>query len=121
MRVYTRTLAAADVQALYLGTEPVLALPFDEAWAASGALLPDTSGWRRQATLNTGMSSFDGGNKAMAGQVGPYAVHFDGTYDYVSAGDVNETDAFGDCHHQPVVHARSAGGSWPVAETGPPR
>ena len=51
VRVYTRTLAAADVNALYLGSGPVLALPFDEAWAANGTLLPDDSGWQRQATL----------------------------------------------------------------------
>lgn len=94
VRVYSRTLAAADVNALYLGTEAVLALPFEERSAFNGTLLPDVSGWQRSATLSAGAN--DKSNKATTGKVGQYALHLDGADDYVNLGDVNETDAFGD-------------------------
>ncbi len=83
--VLDRALSADEIRALYRGSGPLLALPFDEAWAVNGATPEDASGWAHQAVLNSGAG--DGLNKAVPGAVGPRALHFDGVDDYVSVPD----------------------------------
>ncbi len=82
VRIFSRGLSEAEVKALYAGPGPLLALSFEEPWATEGTILPDTSGWEHSGTLHTG----DALNKAVSGQVGTYALRFDGTDDYVSVG-----------------------------------
>jgi subtilisin-like proprotein convertase family protein len=81
VRILNRALSAPEVKTLYLGSEPVLALPFDRAWSTDGSRLTDASGWGQQATLNTGAA--DEFNKAAPGVVGTYALEFDGVNDHV--------------------------------------
>jgi hypothetical protein len=38
-------LSAEEIRTLYRGSGPLLALPFDQAWVVTGALLNDDSGW----------------------------------------------------------------------------
>ncbi|MEJ5309992.1 MAG: LamG-like jellyroll fold domain-containing protein [Anaerolineae bacterium] len=83
--VLDHALSADQVRALYRGSGPALALPFDQAWAVNGATPEDTSGWAHQAVLNSGAG--DALNKAVPGAVGPRALHFDGVDDYVSVPD----------------------------------
>ncbi len=84
VRIFTRALTKAQVMDLYQGPGPVLALPFEVPWATNGATVTDASGRRNDGTLEAGTT--DGANKAMAGQVGYYALQFDGVDDYVNAG-----------------------------------
>lgn len=93
VRVYTRTLATADVKTLYLGAGPLLELDFEKSLMTNATVLPDSSGWGHNGTLQTGSDAL---NKAVAGKIGTYALQFDGTDDYVSAGDLDEADGFGD-------------------------
>ncbi len=81
VRVLDRALSAPEVKTLYLGSGPVLALPFDQAWVVTGTVLSDVSGWGQQARLNAGAG--DEVNKATTGAVGPYALEFDGVNDHV--------------------------------------
>jgi subtilisin-like proprotein convertase family protein len=81
VRLFNRSLSAAQVKALYRGTGPALVLPLDEAWAGNGSTLPDLSGAERTAALHTGAN--DAANKATAGAVGSYALSFDGVNDFV--------------------------------------
>ena len=78
LQVYERTLNLDEIQALYLGAAPVLHLPLEAAWANDGAILPDTSGWDNHAYLTTGSQT----NNTSTGQVGAYALEFDGLDDY---------------------------------------
>jgi len=88
VRMLDRALAT-DVlrEQLYLGSDPMLALPFDEAWALDGSRLPDASGWAHDGTLHTGT---DNTNKAVPGAVGApppvgrFGLQLDGVDDYVS-------------------------------------
>jgi uncharacterized repeat protein (TIGR01451 family) len=84
VRIFSRALTADDVRVLYFGSGPVPHLPFDTSPATDGTILPDVSGWGYDGTLETGTG--DTANKAVSGQVGPYALSFDGTDDYVNAG-----------------------------------
>jgi subtilisin-like proprotein convertase family protein len=83
--VLDHALSADEVRALYRGNGPLLALPFDQAWVVTGALLNDDSGWGRQAVLNSGTG--DAVNKAVPGAVGPYALKLDGIDDRVPVSD----------------------------------
>jgi len=81
VRIFNRALSSAEVQALYLDTggQPTLRLPFDERRAVGG----DTfAAGDLIATLNAGAG--DTANKAVAGQVGAFALRFDGVDDTVS-------------------------------------
>ncbi len=84
LRIFNRGLSADEVRALYTGSGPLLVLPFEESWMTDGATLPDASGWGHNGTLETGAN--DAADKSVSGQVGSYALSFDGTDDYVSAG-----------------------------------
>ena len=84
VRIFDHALSATEIKALYRGAGPVLALPFDEAWAMDGTALADQSGWTYQVTLHSGAG--DANNKAAPGKVGPYAFGADGTGDYISVG-----------------------------------
>jgi len=88
VRIYNRALSIAEIETLYLGRDPLLALPFDigQGWATDGAMLADGSAWDHTVTLHTGGPV----NKAVAGQEGPHALAFDGGNDYVAvAADPN--------------------------------
>lgn len=80
VRILDHALPPDQVRALYLGSGPLLALPFDQEWATDGATLADDSGWEQPAVLVSG----DALNKAVPGAVGTYALRFDGIDDYVS-------------------------------------
>jgi hypothetical protein len=82
VRILNRTLSAADVQSLYTGSGPLLVLPFEQAWASAGAYLPDDSGWGNDGALQAGAGDLE--NKAVVGEVGDYALGFDGVNDSVS-------------------------------------
>jgi len=82
VRLFQRALSNEEIQALYLGAGPLLALPMDEVWAVGGTILPDSSGWTHDGILHTGAG--DATNKAQPGQVGAYALDLDGADDYVS-------------------------------------
>ncbi len=81
VRIFSRALPAAEVKSLYTGAGPLLALDFDKAWAADGAVLPDGSGWGHDGILVAGAN--DTAGKATTGQVGSGALRFDGVDDYV--------------------------------------
>jgi len=85
VRIFNRALSADEIRSLYLGSGPVLHLPFDDPWVTDSAKLEDTSGWHHRATLHSGAN--DAVNKAVAGGVGPYALAFDGVDDYASVPD----------------------------------
>ncbi len=91
VRIFNRGLPAADIAALYAGTNlsgstgpadtgPVLQLGFEAAWATNTATIEDTSGAGRHGTLNAG----DTANRAVAGQVGTHALTLNGSTDWVS-------------------------------------
>jgi len=90
LRIFDRTLGAAEIRELYLGTAPVLHLPLDEAWVSDDTPLPDASGWSQAGLLSTG--SNDRVNKASTGKVGPYALNFDGNDDVIRVPDSNALD-----------------------------
>ena len=55
VRVFDHALTDSEVKRLlYLGTGPVLALPFEEQRATGGSEQEDTSGWQHHAVLDTG-------------------------------------------------------------------
>jgi hypothetical protein len=80
VRVFDRVLSPDEIQALTLGSGPLVALSFDEPWAADGGTVHDESGWEHHGTLHTG----DALNRAVPGKVGAHALQFDGVDDYVS-------------------------------------
>ncbi len=84
VRFFKRGLTPEEVEALYRlrPDGPILELPFDGDWAVDGKVLYDASDAGHDAMLHTA----DAFNKAVVGQVGPYALQFDGTDDYVSVG-----------------------------------
>ena len=88
VRIFERTLDAAEIEAVYVGSGgPMLALPFDNAWAADGARLADESGWSHHVTLHATPlygGTEDPANKAVPGQVGLHGLAFDGVDDYAS-------------------------------------
>ncbi|MBC8422435.1 MAG: hypothetical protein H8E01_00230, partial [Chloroflexi bacterium] len=90
VRVFDRVLSADEIRSLYLGSGPVLALPFDEPWATDSATVLDDSGWEHDGTLNT----VDAFNKAVPGKVGAYALQFDGVDDYVSVMQSHDLDRY---------------------------
>ena len=93
VRVFARGLSSEAIRALWLGDRALLSLPFDAPLAADGALLTDDSGWKQPAILHSGVA--DGGNKAVPGHQGSYALDFDGVDDYVSLPvHVKESDDF---------------------------
>ena len=63
----------------------MLQLDFEQAWAAGGAVVADSSGWGLTGTLHTGAQ--DVINKAAPGQVGAYALGFDGVDDNLAIAD----------------------------------
>ncbi len=80
-RMFDRALPAETLrERLYLGSDPVLRLTLDEAWAVDGALLSDASAWGHNGVLRTGA---DAANKAVSGAVGDSSLLFDGVDDYV--------------------------------------
>ena len=81
VRVFDRALAAAEIQALHIGSGPVLDLSFEREWAAGGDSVDDSSGWRHHGTLYTGAD--DTASKAATGQVGSYALSLDGVNDQI--------------------------------------
>jgi hypothetical protein len=82
LRVYRRALDAAEIETLYLGRDPLLALNFDvgQGWATDGAGLADDAVWNHEVTLHTR----DARNKVTPGQEGAYALTFDGSDDHVA-------------------------------------
>ncbi len=82
VHLYSRALSAAEIETLYRGSAPLLALNFDagQGWATDGAALVDASAWDHAVSLHTG-GPF---NTAVAGQVGAHALTFDGINDYVA-------------------------------------
>ena len=91
VRVFDHALTDSEVKRLlYLGTGPVLALPFEEQRATGGSEQEDTSGWQHHAVLDTGAA--DVGNKAASGQVGSYALQFDGVDDSAAIPDSDALD-----------------------------
>jgi hypothetical protein len=92
VQVFDRALDYGEIQTLFHGAGPALALPFDEAWAADGTALADESGWDHSATLYTGAAT----NQAVSGQVGAHGLAFDGVDDYVSVVPHTSLDLTGD-------------------------
>ena len=90
VRIFSRALTAGDVRALYTGSGPLLVLPFEKQWAADGGVQEDASGWQHDAVLYT--STGDSANKAVTGQVGSYALQFDGVDDYAVIPDDDTID-----------------------------
>jgi Concanavalin A-like lectin/glucanases superfamily/Bacterial TSP3 repeat len=88
LRIFNRGLTPAEVMALYTGSGPLLALSFEKPWATHGAALPDSSGWGHDATLQAGTT--DSANKSVSGQVGSYALSFDGVDDYANVGSTSD-------------------------------
>ena len=84
VRIFDRGMAASEVTALYQGVDAVLELAFEDGRTTGGAKLADSSGWEHEAVLNTGTG--DTANKAATGQVGNFALSFDGVDDEVNAG-----------------------------------
>ena len=85
VRIFDHALSDAEVMALHQGSGPLLRLDFEQPVMTDGALLPDSTNWGHHATLQTGTS--DVANKAASGQVGAYALTFDGVDDQVNAGN----------------------------------
>jgi hypothetical protein len=85
VRLFTRALSVDEIKALYTGSGPLLVLTFEQSWAADGDSVGDTSGWAHHGTLRSGTE--DSANKAVPGQVGNYALGFDGTDDHVTIDD----------------------------------
>ena len=79
VRLINRALTVDEIKDLYLGSAAVLQLDFEKPWVTDLTDLPDASGWGHDATLHTG----DAANQATSGQVGAYALKFDGTNDNV--------------------------------------
>jgi hypothetical protein len=85
VRLFSRALTLEEIKALYTGSGPLLDLPFEESWATDGDRVSDASGWDHHGTLRTGAGDAD--NKATVGQVGSYALSFDGANDAVEIDD----------------------------------
>ena len=85
VRVFNAALTESQIRALYLSANGglVLSLPFEESWMVDGSAVTDDSSWNHNGALHTG----DMTNKAVAGNVGAYALQFDGVDDYVSVPD----------------------------------
>jgi len=82
VRMFDRALSADALRKqLYLGGNPTLHLPMDEAWAVDGSRLPDASGWQHDGALHTGANA---NNKATSGAVGGFGLTLDGVDDYVA-------------------------------------
>jgi hypothetical protein len=91
VRVFDHALTADEIKILlYTGSGPVLVLPFEKQWAADGSEQEDASGWQYNAVLYTG--SGDSGGKAVTGQAGRYALHYDGVDDYAVVPDNDAID-----------------------------
>lgn len=85
VRVLNTALNEVQIRALYLSASDglVLTLPFEESRLVDGSTVTDDSDWHHNGTLHTG----DVTNKAVAGNVGAYALQFDGLDDSVSVPD----------------------------------
>jgi uncharacterized repeat protein (TIGR01451 family) len=90
VRLFSRALTAAEINALYTGSGPLLALSFEKPLATGGDSVTDGSGWGRDGVLNTGTG--DSANKAVSGQVGNYALSLDGVDDYAVVPDDDAID-----------------------------
>ena len=86
--VINRALSAAEIEALYLDSGPVLHLPFDEAPATDNSVVTDASGFDQDGVLHTA----DAEKHLASGQVGSDALMFDGVDDYVEIADSDLID-----------------------------
>jgi hypothetical protein len=106
VRVFDHALTGAEVRSLlYTGSDPALVLPFEDPILADGNPVVDASGWGRDGTLHA--FTGDIANKAVPGQVGSYAISFDGTSDNV------QVASFG-------VFTKTTVSAWVYRRTGAP-
>ena len=90
VRIFKRAVSAAEIRAIYAGSGPVLALPFEEGADREGSTVADGSPWGHDGTMHTGTT--DAANKAVAGEVGTYTLNLDGVDDYVSTPNATELE-----------------------------
>jgi len=86
VRILDHALPADQVMALYLGSGPLLALPFDQEWVTDGTRVADESGWEQPAMLVSG-DAFNSAIQGIPSATGQRALHFDGWNDYVAIPD----------------------------------
>ncbi len=85
VQIYHRALVYYEIQELFFGSGPVVALSMDEArlvggsWPEGGSRIEDRSGWEQHGRL----LSRDRDNKAVPGVVGAYALALGGNGEYV--------------------------------------